>query len=320
MKTMKKILSSVLAIAIAITCLIVPGTTAYAGGESEDAAIPYNSSGLFLGHEVHHYDVVSTGSEINFEGPKSRWIYTNKLRMAPYYKPEPVEGEKTIITYPGDRLYLYKKSGLPNCEITSVKSNKSGLKCMLSYKSTYQYTDGKRESYGNTIMLKATKAGTYKVTVKVKFQDGKTGSAFATVFVPKKEDFTFDLTNAKFGNNGTIKGKSVKVKVKPGQKISGLKLYYQNTNPTAVLKKENNSTSRIQQNTWKKFKNGGTVKLNKNASYKLIWQESDNYYSQSQTDSYASFYPLTKIRVVYKDAFYGITSYTEYWLEQYKKY
>lgn len=319
MKAMKKILSTCLAVALAVTCLIVPSTSAKA-----DTVIPYDANGFFLGTSVTDYDVVDTGSTISFSGPNTKTVYVNKLRM---YAPDTIELDDgtSYKWYPEATLSLYTSDAVPNYEIVSVKANKKGLKCKIGTKSTYSYkSSGKEYHYDSSIGLKATKAGTYTVTVTLKLEDGRTVKTSATVLVPKKNlDVTFPGTE--FSTNNTFKAKSVKVKVKPGTKMSGIKLYYRNTNPQAVVKQDEDSFSFGTMSKWYKIKNGGKVKLKSNTSYTLNWNYSKDYtystYTWSETESHSEFYPSTDLNIVYKDSFYGVTVVdSSYSLYKYKKY
>jgi len=316
--------------ALCMLCLslILMAGTSTVKADTTVSTIPYNANGLFLGTQITDYDVRDMGTSIDFYGANTKEVYLPKLRMSPV--DEYVEDNKTFKSYPEDSLYIWSKS-TGNFQITGVKSNKSGLKCMINTETSYSYKDGTRTSYyypSNAIMVKAFKPGTYTVTVSVKFADGKTDKLKATVLVPKKYDLVLTTPNAKTGQNGTIKSSSLKVKLKPGNKIGGLKLYYQNTDPTAVLLTEARNgrsyTTQATRNKWIKIKNGGKMKLKSNTTYKLVWNEVENMdfisYTTTTTKAYNTFFPSTTLRVVYKDSFYNVTRIQDYTYEKYKKY
>ena len=329
MKTNKnKILTALCMLCLSFV-LITGTSTAKAATTTSD--IPYNANGLFFGTDVYHYDVRDMGTSIDFYGDNSKRVYLPKLRMSSIdeYQDEEYKN-KTIKSYPEDYLYLWSKD-YNNFQITGVKSSKSGLKCMINTETVYTYKDGTPTSYyypSSAIKVKAFKPGTYTVTVSVRLANGKTDKLKATVFVPKKSDLELTTPNAKFGQNGTYKNSSLKVKLKPGNKIGGLKLYYQNTDPTAELLTEARNgrsyTTQVTRNKWIKIKNGGKIKLKSNTSYKLVWNQVENQdfmtYTNITTKAYSTFFPATTLRVVYKDSFYNVTRIQDYTLEKHKKY
>lgn len=308
MKMGKKILSTFLALAVAVTCLIVPGTDAKAATYENK----YDANGLFFGTSVYNYGNISINAQgqLVSDDENEHTEYVDKLRLVK---------EKGSDDYPIGYLGLDSKTS--DAEIIAVKSSSKNLKCIISdsYKSTYTFQskyDNETDTWGwadSTVGVLAKKTGTYKVTATVKLANGTTVDKVATVKVVNKYPIEIKPATSKLTTDGTYDAKSVKVKIVKGKDVSNVQSYYSNKIYTKITNAD--GTTDYAYNNYKKFKSGKKITLNKQVS--PSYTDENEYRTHKHTTNY--WYAPTSILVIYTDNFYGVNTYTTTTLEKYRK-
>lgn len=331
MKAIKKAFTSILAAAVLIATLSVP-TVAKAGGTS--AQVPYNAAGVFIGTEVTDYSKAFTFTKkgYNIDHSKTQDKYVNKLRMCMDYSSYDFgEDQDDTIYYSESGLGVYTRES--TTELISVKTSSKNLKAIISYSSTYKYQNND-PSYNGYIRLLAKKPGKYKVTATFRLKSGAKATATCQVLVTKTNPIYWDFPSTKALNKNvayagrTFNSDKVKVLVKKGKGISGIKLYYTDNNSTGTSVNNygwdandnwyDNYETNTKQTSYK-IKNGGIVKLPKKTTYTATFANETNYknvlsgYSRkttsTSTTTYNNFYPEATVYCFYKDSFYGIQTY-----------
>lgn len=301
MKFGKKFFATLLAAAVAVTTLVVPTT------EAQAAVTSYIK-----------YPTVDENGEASYTKKDQYGIeIPDKVKMS--YKND------ADIDY-GFSIYLPK-----DASVVSVKSNKkkdliANIFCNTysipyTYNSTYTYTDGTTYTYSHEdvdsepyayIGLYAKKAGKFSLTVKIRLADSTVVTKKISVLVVKDWDpYTITYSGTTYDDDEYIKtvAKTGKLKVKAGKGCKITKIEFANTFDADGKP------------IFKTIKNGKKVKLN---TKKVILQSqiSDAYdlkedgkvigtrsyvYKYATPIKYSYIYPVSVVRISYKDNFLGVT-------------
>lgn len=332
MKAFKKALATVFAAAAMIAVLAAPSAV-----KADEVTIPYDANGIFLGTSHTDYSKAITFEKkgISIDHTKEETKYVNKLRMSMEdmhtTNDEKTEDTKFKVYSRSYGLNVYTKDS--TTELVSVKTNSKNLKAIVNYHYKWQYGT-QPTTYDGSIALLAKKAGKYKVTATFKLASGATATSTAQVLVTKTSPIYWNLPKegAQMKNVAyagvTFSSDKVKVGVKKGAGISGIKLFYTDNNSTGSYTNtygydanDNyfDTYTSATKKTYTKIKNGGIVKLGKKTSYTAVQANEYNYsnyrngYSYKETSksttTYNNFYPYVTVYCFYKDGYYGIQTY-----------
>lgn len=303
MKAVKRLITGFLAAALVMTCFMTTGK------EAKAAYTPvYTGDYDQYGFDKLGFD--KYGIKYNLGG-----TYNNaktKMRMS-------VDDDK----YLADGItVVYKDS---KCSLVSVKSNSKNLVAKVISNgdstvtvSTKEYNDGRKETStetvtGNTaeIGLYAKKAGTYKVVITTKLPTGSLLKKTINIKATNKEPFTLSYANAtklkdSEGQYYTTKFYSVKsgkltVKAAKGYKITKIQFA--------------NSFDDNGEFKYTTIKSGKKVTLNTKSKRSI--KSVDTYthdgksfrrtISDTYTKNYEYIFPVSAVKVTYKDTWLGGT-------------
>ncbi|MCM1161602.1 MAG: hypothetical protein NC412_10295 [Roseburia sp.] len=304
MKLKGKLFTGFLAVALAVSCFIAQGT------ETKAAYTPvYNGDYDQYGFDKYGFDKYGIKYELgsNYNNAKT------KMRIYADDASHLISGIK--VTYNNKNLKL-----------VSVKSNSGNLVAKIITNGsttvsaeTREYPDGRKETgatetnYENDaeIGLYAKKAGTYKVTITTKLPTGTTLKKTISIKASSTEPYTLSYAGAtkKKDSNGqyyytkfySAKSGKLTVKAKKGYKISSIKFA--------------NSFDENGEFKFTSVKSGTKVKLNTktNRVSKRVATNSYNtntykrVFTDTYTKSYDYIFPISCVKVTYKDTWLGNT-------------
>lgn len=277
MKMGKKILSTLMAFAIAAGCLMLPTIDASAAPKTSTFVID----------------------------KKSRVCYPTKVRVG-----LDSHGNSFSVYMPdeGDYISSVKTSD-------GLIAKVSGKDSYYGDYSTSRRIDGQQESSDyktvSDITCFAEKKGTYSVTFTVKNKKKKT-ICTKTVKI-YAEDYAYPVKSLKYAGKDYLSGDTNLTSQKSGQLTitmnKGFKLQKVELGTYAK------SYTEYPEPIYKEIKNKSTITLATEAVYHYTsysFSSADNLYSNVSARDYDHLYPPTFIRLTYKDAKLGITRTTEY--------
>lgn len=304
MKLRKKLFIGFLATALAVSCFLATGA------ESKAAYTPvYNGNYDQYGFDKYGFDKYGIKYELgsNYNNAKT------KMRIYADDASHLTSGIK--VTY-NDK----------NLKLVSVKSNSGNLVAKIITNGsttvsteTKEYPDGRKESgatetsYENDaeIGLYAKKAGNYKVTITTKLPSGANLKKTISIKASSAEPYTLSYANAtkKKDSNGqyyytkfySAKSGKLTVKARKGYKISSIKFA--------------NSFDADGEFKFTSIKSGTKVNLNTKTNRISKRVETNSYnmrnykrvFTDTYTKSYDYIFPMSCVKVTYKDTWLGTT-------------
>ncbi len=197
-----------------------------------------------------------------------------------------------IRSYPGSSSYTsFSLSGKKT--IKSVKPSNSSMIVKVTDRNYYE-NNGTVDTNSYTIQTIADKAGKYILTVTLSDNSKKKITVYN---YPSPIKFV-KIDGKNYGYLERTKKKSCKIKVglSSGYTIKSLQYTY-----NVKVKNESGYTT---EERYKKFKNGGTIKINHQQSvYKYSSSSSDENYSYKSENSNDSLFAYTHVLITYKDKY-----------------
>lgn len=314
MRLGKKLFTGFLAAALAFTCFLATGA------ETKAAYTPvYNGNYDQYGFDKYGFDKYgikyNLGTSYNNAKTKMR-IYEDDANHL-------VSGISVV----------YNNSA---CKLVSVKSNSKNLVAKIVSNgdttvtvNTKEYNDGRVETtsdtvYGNSaeIGLYAKKAGTYKVTITSRLATGALLKKTISIKASSQDPYTLSYANAtkKKDADGqyyytkfySVKSGKLTVKASSGYKISSIKFA--------------NSFTATGEFNYKKISSGAKVSLNTKTKRTIKTVDTYSYngsnfkrtISDTNTKTYEYIFPVSAVKITYKDTWLGNTFETVSYL-YYKK-
>lgn len=303
MKAGKRLLTGVLAVAMAITCFLQTGTAASAAYTPTYTG-EYDQYGFDkLGFDKYGIKYTLGGAYNNSK---------SKMRMT-------VDDDKYLA---GAITVVYNNSA---CSLVSVKSNSKNLTAKIITNgdstvtvSTKEYNDGRKETStetitGNTaeIGLYAKKAGTYKVVITTKLSTGALLSKTIKIKATTKDPYTLSYAGATKLKNSegqyymtkfySKKSGKLTVKAAKGYKVTAIQFA--------------NSFDDMGEFKYMSVTSGSKVTLNTKSTRPIKSVESYTHegknFKRTMTDTYIKTYdyifPVSAVKVTYKDTWLGST-------------
>ncbi|MBQ7065829.1 MAG: hypothetical protein IJN92_03330 [Lachnospiraceae bacterium] len=303
MKIRKKLLTGFMAVALAITGFVTAGT------ESKAAYTPvYTNDYDQYGFDKQGFD--KYGIKYTLGG-----AYNNaktKMRMG-------VDDDK----YLSNGITVVYNN--PSYSLVSVKSNSKNLVAKIISNgdstvtvSTKEYNDGRKETStetvtGNTaeIGLYAKKAGTYKIVITTKLSTGALLKKTISIKATTKEPYTLSYANATKLKNSegqyyttkfySVKSGKLTVKAAKGYKVTSIQFA--------------NSFDDNGEFKYVTIKSGKKVKLNTKSTRTIksvdIYTHEGKSFKRTISDTYTKMYdyifPVSAVKVTYKDTWLGST-------------
>ncbi len=313
MKTRNKVLRTILSLAAAITVFALWGSV---------DALAKNSYQLDSKNGIVYESAVRTS--VRYRGYAYGSESTNKSENSNYKDP--------LYFYNGYDISIFTKSDKTS---VTVKSDSSNLLAKVVYsqkytgedffnvynatswydakKGTYAYHENlKDEKYmakfgiqtyakkeGNYTLTVTIKKGKKKVSKKIRVYAREFNGAFASVKYGNTELGSFDSITTKAGSG------KFKVKMNRDYKLLELQIGTYVGSSVDYNKEESYDSDDVIK--WSKLKNGSKINLSTATKYTTERGRLSGDYQYSNKTDYDFLYPVTPIRVVYKDKLTGET-------------
>ncbi|MBD5545622.1 MAG: hypothetical protein HDR01_15600 [Lachnospiraceae bacterium] len=304
MKLGRKLFTGLLAAALAVTCFFA------AGAELKAAYTPvYNGDYDQYGFDKYGFDKY----KIKYELKGAHNNAKTKMRMEVEDPSYLADGIKIAYNDKNHKLISVKSSS-KNLVVKIIANGSS-----VNSAETREYPDGRKEdinkstSYENDaeIGLYAKKTGNYKVTITTKLSTGATLRKVISIKATSNDPYTFSYANAtkKKDSNGqyyytkfySVKSGKLTVKAAKGYAITSIKFANSfNANGEFDFKSISSGTKvslNTKTNRTVNSLSKGSVDMN---TYKHV-------ITNTRTRSYDYIFPMSAVKITYKDTWLGNT-------------